>query len=332
MSRASLQLIGRSPAFIRAVSLIERVARFDAPVLIVGETGTGKEMAARAVHYLSSRRTAPFIPLNCGALPEALIESELYGYERGAFTDARQARAGLIAAAEGGTLFLDELDALPPRAQVSLLRFLQDRGYRPVGSQRERLGDVRIVAAASPRLRSMLGSGTFRDDLAFRLDVLTIDMPTLAERPGDPALLAEHFIGQHARHYGVSPRPLDPHCFAWLDTYAWPGNVRELDNLVRRALLLSDDERLSLQPPACRPAAPTAAAAAGGELAPYCAARQSALDRFERDYLVQLMRRAAGNVTVAARLAGKERRALGKLLKKHGVDRAGFHAEARRAA
>ena len=322
------QLIGRSPAFVHAVDLIERVARFDAPVLIVGETGTGKEMAARAVHYLSSRRTAPFIPLNCGALPEALVESEMFGHERGAFTDARQARGGLIAAAEGGTLFLDELDALPARAQVSLLRFLQDHCYRPVGSQREKAGDVRIIAAASPRLRTMLGCGSFRDDLAFRLDVLTIDMPALAQRPGDPALLAEHFIAQHARGYGVAPRPLHPLCFEWLESYAWPGNVRELDNLVQRALLLSDDERISLQPTFARGATALGAAAArvDPQLAPYGEARADALDRFERDYLEQLMRRAAGNVTLAARLAGKERRALGKLLKKHGVERGAFRA------
>ena len=140
-------LIGRAPAFLHAVSLIERVARFDVPVLVQGATGTGKEMAARAIHYLSARRSAPFVPLNCGALPEALVESEMFGCEKGAFTDARQARAGLIAAAEGGTLFLDELDALPLRAQVSLLRFLQDHCYRPIGSQRERTGDV----ASSPR-------------------------------------------------------------------------------------------------------------------------------------------------------------------------------------
>jgi len=246
MPSALPNLVGRAPAFLHAVSLIERVARFEAPVLIRGDTGTGKEMAARTIHYLSARRSAPFVPLNCGALPEALVESELFGCEKGAFTDARQARAGLIAAAEGGTLFLDELDALPPRAQVSLLRFLQDRCYRPVGGQREKVGDVRIVAAASRRLRALLDAGAFRDDLAFRLDVLTIDMPSLADRPGDPILLADHFIARHARHYGVAVRPLHPESRRRLDAYAWPGNVRELDNLVQRALLLSDDDPLRL--------------------------------------------------------------------------------------
>ena len=370
MQHALPNLVGRSPAFLRAVALIERVSRFEAPVLIQGETGTGKEMAARAVHYLSARRSAPFVPLNCGALPETLVESEMFGCEKGAYTDARQARAGLVAAAEGGTLFLDELDALPPRAQVSLLRFLQDRCYRPVGGRHERTGDVRIVAAASRRLRAMLGAGTFREDLAFRLDVLTIDMPSLAERPGDPQLLADHFIARHARHHGIAPRPLHPASQSRLDDYAWPGNVRELDNLVQRALLLSDEATLRLwpadgEPPAAGPA-PRAerrrgiaerrrgtverrrgagcgagdrrgagagvdavggdAAAADGAaaaLAPasFRQARERALASFEREYLQVLMRRAGGNVTHAARLAGKERRALGRLLKKHGVAR-----------
>ena len=323
-------LIGRAPAFLHAVSLIERVARFDVPVLVQGATGTGKEMAARAIHYLSARRSAPFVPLNCGALPEALVESEMFGCEKGAFTDARQARAGLIAAAEGGTLFLDELDALPLRAQVSLLRFLQDHCYRPIGSQRERTGDVRIVAAASRRLRALLDAGAFRDDLAFRLDVLTIDMPSLAERPGDPILLAEHLIARHARHYGVPARPLHPDGRRRLDSYAWPGNVRELDNMVPRALLLSDDDWLRFWP------AGTAAAAAVpavdrpgdacGAVVCFRLAREHALASFEREYLQHLMQRTGGNVTHAAQLAGKERRALGKLLKKHGVARDAFQA------
>ena len=327
-------LIGRAPAFLRAVSLIERVARFDAPVLIQGETGTGKELAARAIHYLSARRSAPFVPLNCGALPETLVESEMFGCEKGAFTDARQARSGLIAAAEGGTLFLDELDA--PRAQVSLLRFLQDHCYRPVGSRRERVGDVRIVAAASRRLRAMLGAGAFRDDLAFRLDVLTIDMPSLAERPGDPFLLADHLIARHAQHYHLPVRPLHAESRQRLDVYAWPGNVRELDNLVQRALLLSDDDCLRLWPADAEPppaAAPPPATGRAGDcdctgaaVASYRQARDHALASFERDYLHQLMRRTGGNVTHAARLAGKERRALGKLLKKHGVARDAFQA------
>jgi DNA-binding NtrC family response regulator len=328
---AALRLIGRSPRFLQALALIERMARFDAPVLIQGETGTGKELAARAIHYQSARRHAPFVALNCGALPEALVESELFGCERGAFTDARQARTGLVAAAEGGTLFLDELDSLPQRAQVSLLRFLQDFTYRPVGGTRECTGHVRIVAAANPRFDQLLQAGSFRDDLAFRLNVLLLAMPPLRERPGDAALLAEHFIARHCSQYGMALRTLHPDSLGWMARHAWPGNVRELDNRVQRALLLSDDERLQLEPTAW--AAPDVSAAAPsaadepspdtppGTLAGYHQAREQALQCFERRYLEQLMAATDGNVTQAARLAGKERRCLGKLLKKHGLQR-----------
>ena len=348
-SAAAPRLIGRSPVFLQVVALIERMARNDAPVLIEGETGTGKELAARAIHYQSARRDAPFVPLNCGAIPEALIESELFGCERGAFTDARQARAGLVHAADGGTLFLDELDSLPQRAQVALLRFLQDYTYRPVGGSRECLGNVRIIAAASPRLRELLQSGAFRDDLAFRLNVLPLEMPPLRQRPGDARILAEHFIARHARQYGVAARQLHASSLDWLDSHSWPGNVRELDNCVQRALLLSDNHgAVLLEPP--RPAAPpaialrrratdrlpprlvsdfaaltgltTPARPSDERRQPLCAyneAREQVMQRFEREYLEQLMQATSGNVTHAARLAGKERRALGKLLKKHGL-------------
>jgi DNA-binding NtrC family response regulator len=339
MSPSVPHFIGRSEAFQHVLALIERVARYQVPVLIHGETGTGKEMAARAVHYLSARRAAPFVPVNCGALPEALTESELFGCERGAYTDARERRAGLVSAAEGGTLFLDEVDALAPRAQVSLLRFLQDHSYRPVGSTRERCGDVRVIAAASPRLRGLIEAGAFRDDLAFRLSVLVIDMPALRARPGDPALLARHFVERHARAHGMAARGLHPTSLDWIERYDWPGNVRELDNLVQSALLLSDDAELCLQPTLGLPGAASAhrwpAGTSAGSPAPldagempdsYQLARERTLDLFERRYLDHIMRRAGGNITHAAQLAGKERRALGKLLKKHGVDRAEFVA------
>lgn len=320
-------LVGRSENFLRVVALIERMARFDAPVLITGETGTGKELAARAIHYLSQRRDAPFVPLNCGAIPDTLVETELFGCERGAYTDARHARAGLVAAAEGGTLFLDEIDALPARAQVSLLRFLQDRVYRPIGGVREQVSNVRVVAAASPRLHQMLDAGVFRDDLAFRLKVLMLEMPPLRDRAGDAVLLAEHFITRYSRHYGVAPRALDAQGREWLETYPWPGNVRELDNLVQRALLLSDGEGLCIVPdmgtPPRRPAAAPDETPAG-KLLSYNEARDEALSHFERQYLERLMKASAGNVTHAARLAGKERRAVGKLLKKHGLSRLSF--------
>lgn len=309
-------LIGQSEVFLHALNLIERMARFDAPVLITGETGTGKEVAARAIHYLSARREAPFVPLNCGALPDALIESELFGAERGAYTDARQTRGGLIEAADGGTLFLDELDALPPRAQVSLLRFLQDQSYRPLGCSRERAANVRVVAASSPRLTALIEAGSFRPDLAWRLNVLAIELPPLRERPGDASLLAEHFLVRYARRYGLGACSLDPASLQWLETHLWPGNVRELDNLIHRSLLLCEGGVLRLGGTAASVARP----ASSGPLS-FNEARAAAIERFERQYLENLMREAGGNVSLAARIAGKERRCLGKMLKKYGLDR-----------
>jgi DNA-binding NtrC family response regulator len=321
-------MIGRSPAFVRVLGLIDRMARFDAPVLIVGETGTGKELAARALHYRSARAHAPFVPLNCGAIPESLIESELFGCERGAFTDARAARTGLVAAAQGGTLFLDEVDALVPRAQVALLRFLQDRRYRPVGATREQHGDVRVIAAASPRLRALLDANAFRDDLAFRLNVLRLEMPPLRERPGDALQLAGYFAERHARVHRLAARPISAASITWLERYAWPGNVRELDNVVQRALLLADGDPhpllLGEQFTDAGMGLDGGAAAGAGAAAPmvtFNAARDVALAAFERRYLQALMQATDGNVTHAARVAGKERRALGKLLKKHGLAR-----------
>ena len=316
-------MLGRSTAFLAVLDMIERTTRCDVPVLIVGETGTGKELAARAIHYGSRRRHAPFVPLNCGAVPESLCEAELFGAERGAFTDARQARSGLVAAAEGGTLFLDEVDSLPHRAQVALLRFLQDLVYRPVGGTRACQADVRIIAAASPRLTGLLQTGEFRDDLAFRLRVLEIEMPPLRCRAGDARLLAAHFVEQYVAQYDLTPRHLHTMSLDWLDHHAWPGNVRELDNHVRRALLMCDDVVVHLEPTVAGAMTMTdplpAVTASDAACAPFNDARDQALLYFERQYLEQLMRLSAGNVTRAAGLAGKERRQLGRLLKKHGL-------------
>ena len=315
-------MVGTSPVFMKVLESIQCVAQYDAPVLVRGETGTGKELAARAIHYLSARAAGPFVPINCGALPDTLVESELFGHERGAFTDARQARMGLVEAARGGTLFLDEVDALPLRAQAALLRFLQDQTYRPVGASMDQSGDVRVVAAASPRMVEMVARGSFRSDLAFRLDVLAIDMPPLRERRGDARVLAEHFATRHAQRYKMKPREFDEDSLAWMEIYEWPGNVRELDNLVHRQTLLGQESHLRLVPDNWR----------GGlnhiRSGPvfFNDARDAAMSAWERQYLSHLLRQTGGNVTRAAELAGKERRALGKLLKKHGIDRGMFGA------
>ncbi len=323
-SAATSQLVGQSHAHARTLLQLQRIAASIAPALIEGETGCGKEMAARAIHYGGVRRGGPFVPVNCGALPDALVESELFGVERGAYTDARQSRRGLVAEAFHGTLFLDEVDALSAKAQVTLLRFLQDQCFRTVGSAREQRTDARVIAAANRPLEALVAEGAFRADLMYRLKILHLVLPPLRERDGDVELLAQHFVQRLHERYGGPPRALHPDTLAWLHCHSWPGNVRELENWVHRRFLMSSgalithDDGLPV-PTACD--APDAAL----PLACFQKAKADALRSFEQDYLRRVMHDAAGNVTRAAQLAGKERRAFGKLLKKHGLSRAELH-------
>jgi two-component system, NtrC family, response regulator GlrR len=311
------QLVGASAAHQRALLQLARVAASEAPVLVEGETGSGKEMAARAIHYSGPRRAGPFVPVNCGALPDSLIESELFGVERGAYTDARHSRRGLVAEAAGGTLFLDEVDALSAKAQVTLLRFLQDQWYRPVGTTREERTDVRLIAAANRPLDLLVTRGLFRADLLYRLQVLTLVLPPLRDRDGDVELLAGHFIAQFAAKYGLPGKVITPETLRWMQGYAWPGNVRELENWVHRRFLMCDGPWLTHE----GAAAPAATAHDSPTLA-FQAAKAEAVRRFEHEYLERVLERADGNVSRAARMACKERRAFGKLLKKHGLARA----------
>jgi len=310
-------IIGESPAFCHALACIERVARSDAPLLIEGETGSGKEVAARAVHYGGARAAGRFVPINCGAVPNALFESELFGHERGAFTDARERRHGLITEAEGGTLFLDEVDALAPKSQVALLRFLQDLCFRPLGSVREQQGDVRLVAASNRPLEPLVAAGAFRQDLLYRLKVLHVTMPPLRERGRDAALLAEHFAERFVRKYGDAARAVDAAHFDWVVAQPWPGNIRELENWVHREVLVGDGAAV-LDAPQARP---QPASGPPPALPNYREAKARALAAFESGYLKQALQLAQGNVSRAAALAGKERRAFGKLLKKYGIAR-----------
>ena len=316
-SYARRNLIGASPPFLNCVRLMCRMAACDATVLIQGETGTGKELAARAIHYLGVRREAPFIAVNCGALPENLVESELFGHVRGAFTDARETRSGVVAQAEGGTLFLDEVEAMGPRAQVALLRFLQDHEYRPVGGTVTRGADVRILASSNLDLADLATRGAFRHDLLFRLNVLPLELPPLRERGEDVVILATEFLRRLSAEYRQEPRTLDAASVAWLRRHRWPGNVRELENLMRRHFLLVDSAELHLAP------ADSAAAPSSGEVS-FREAKARAIADFERDYIGALLVRAGGNISLAARLAGKERSRLGKLVKKYGMERQRF--------
>lgn len=330
MSRVTISnLIGCSPAFQQTVQLIQHIAETDAPVLVEGETGTGKEVAARAIHYSGARQDRPFVAVNCGALPEHLIENELFGHARGAYTDARGSQLGLVAVANGGTLFLDEVESLCARGQVALLRFLQDHSYRPLGGHREEHANVRIIAATNMNLWHMVGARQFRPDLYYRLQILFLRMPPLRERTGDAAVLASHFAGAFSARYGWRRRRLSSDSVAILDRYEWPGNVRELENVVHRALLLTADP-VVVVPQEWLTAAPAAAGAphpAGDYFhLRLMEAKARVLDQFERVYLSRALAQTHGNVSEAARRSGKERRAFGKLLRKYSIDKRMFSA------
>jgi DNA-binding NtrC family response regulator len=315
------ELVGQAPGFVRALALLHRMAACDATVLIQGETGTGKELAARAIHYLGARRDRPFIPINCGAIPDLLVESELFGHVRGAFTDARDAQTGLVGQADGGTLFLDEVDALSLKAQVVLLRFLQDGSYRQLGGRTALTAHARVVAATNADLPALVRQGAFREDLYYRLAIVPIAMPALRDRPGDATLLAERFLTRLMGEQRSGPRRFDAASLRWLEQHPWPGNVRELNNFLQREYLLceSDCLRLSAASLGLHGDAPAA-----GRPTTLRSARQAAVAAFERLFLRQALHDCGGNVSLAARRSGTERRTFGRLLQKHGIDRREF--------
>jgi DNA-binding NtrC family response regulator len=323
-------MVGQSAAFLKMTALMTRIAACDAPVLLEGETGTGKELVARAIHYQSHRRDRPFVPVNCGALPDLLVENELFGHRRGAFTDARGDQPGLLARADGGTLFLDEVEALSAKGQVTLLRFLQDRHYRPLGDTREQASDVRIVAASNASLTQLAEAGQFRLDLWYRLKVLFLEVPPLREREGDPVLLAEHFMRVCSERFGKPLKTFHPDTLKWIASYPWPGNIRELENWVYREFFLADGPVIQVGRPVDRPPADRRKRVDRRQLMidglVYAVAKAKALEEFETRFLASVLARAEGNVTAAATLAGTERRYLGKLLKKRGLDKNYYHA------
>jgi two-component system response regulator GlrR len=316
-------LIGASSQFLTVLQQIEKIGRSDAIVLILGETGSGKELVARAIHWTSERSSGPFVAVNCGAVPDSLVETELFGHGKGAFTDAKRARGGVVAHAEGGTLFLDEIDALSPKAQVSMLRFLQDFRYRPIGTGTEIAADVRILAAANRDLHQLVDEGGFRRDLFFRLNIFELWIPPLRTRPEDVELLAQHFIRIFSDRYGIPAKRVHPATLEWLRRHEWPGNVRELENWVHRALLLADGDEIHN---VLRAESQTLRGGDPGEFASWKTARAQALAEFETRYVATVLAQANGNVTAAARLAGKDRRAFGRLLKKHGIDKGRYQS------
>jgi DNA-binding NtrC family response regulator len=323
------RIVGQAPALVRAIEKLPAIANSGAPVFIFGESGTGKELVARAIHYLSDRAPFAFVAINCGSFPETLLESEFFGYERGAFTNAHTGRDGLIAQADGGTLFLDEIDHLPAKAQVDLLRVLQDRKFRALGSTAERESNVRFVAATNSSIEPLMEMGGFRMDLFYRLCVFMIHLPPLRDRWEDVLPLAEHFLRKHSP--SNRPRPaLTREASDALLAYHWPGNIRELENAIIRGIFLCQKGEIAVEdlglglrtPAAAKPPSPGS----------FKAAKQHALAAFERSYLDRLMAEHRGNVTNAARAAGKDRRDLGKLLKKHRVDPKHFYISRERTA
>jgi two-component system, NtrC family, response regulator GlrR len=309
-------MIGQSQAFRLIQALIDKMAAFDAPVLIEGETGTGKELAARAIHYRGARRNGPFVPVNCGALLDQLIENELFGHRRGAFTDARDNQPGLVELARGGTLFLDEIDTLTPKGQVTLLRFLQDQQFRPLGGQREQQADVRVIAASNRNLERQVEAGEFRLDLLYRLKLLYLTLPPLKERYGDIPLLAEHFIRVGSARFHKEAIPLATATLAWFQHYQWPGNIRELENLILREFLLADGAQISIPAPSTGLSAGPTGEGAQLNLR---LAKSQAIKEFESRFLSRLIEQANGNISAAARICGTERRYLGRLLKKYHI-------------
>jgi transcriptional regulator with PAS, ATPase and Fis domain len=303
--------------------LIQRIAQCDASALIEGETGTGKELAARAIHYNSRRREGPFIPVNCGAIPESLVESELFGHRQGAFTDAKQASPGILFLAHGGTLFLDEVDALSHKAQVTLLRFLQERTIRRIGEVNERRIDVRVVAASNSRLESLVARGSFRSDLFYRLNIMYVLLPPLRERAGDIELLAAQIIRDLNKRYDSPPVALDAASQAWLRAQPWPGNVRQLENFLEREFLLAEGQSI-LHLSTLADAEADEDRNLDGECWNYRSAKARLVENFDRRYLGELMRHTKGNISLAARTAGKERRDLGRMLRKYAIAAAKF--------
>jgi two-component system response regulator GlrR len=310
------ELITRSSSMEDLLAQARRVAASDASVCIFGQSGTGKELLARAIHRASPRAQAPFVAVNCGAIPEGLLESELFGHKKGSFTGAVSDRRGLFQAAQGGTLFLDEVGDMPLPLQVKLLRALEERKVRPVGSHETHDVDVRVVSAIHRKLEEKIAAGEFREDLYYRLNVVKLYIPALAERREDIPLLASHFLTRLAERYRRGHLGFSPEAMQLMVSAPWPGNVRQLLNVIEQAVALAATEMI--------PDSLVRQALDAGDttLTPLDTARKA----FERDYLVRILKITGGNVTKAARLAGRNRTEFYRLLERHSIEPGMFKA------
>ena len=304
------EIVTRSPAMEEVLQQAKMVSTTDASVFIHGESGTGKELLARAIHRASRRSTREFVAVNCGAIPEPLLESELFGYVKGAFTGATRDHKGLFQAAHGGTLFLDEIGDMPLALQVKLLRVLQERSVRPVGAVASVSVDVRVVSASHRNLQDEMKGGRFREDLYYRLNVVSLSLPPLARRREDIPLLANHFLRHLAERYGKNVSALAPDALELMLAAPWPGNVRQLINVIEQTVALS----MTALVPA------TLVQRALQQTASSLSSLDEAKRRFERDYLVQILKMTRGNVSQAARLAKRNRSDFYSLLARHDLD------------
>jgi DNA-binding NtrC family response regulator len=311
------ELVGASRAMRRVYDVIGRIAGLDTSVLICGESGTGKELVARALHRNSTRRDGPFVGFNCTAIPESLLESELFGHKRGAFTDARADRGGLFVQASGGTLLLDEIADMPLALQPKLLRALEERVVRPVGGDRDLAFDVRMIAATNRDIDSLVADGRFREDLFYRLNVIRIDLPALRARDNDSLLLARHFLDQFASATGKRVTGIATSAAERLLAYPWPGNVRELRNCIERAMALTQYDKIVVDdlPPKVREHAGSAIVVASAD-----PSELLSLEELERRYIRHVLNSATGNKTIAARILGLDRKTLYRKIEKYGLE------------
>jgi len=320
-------IIGRSPIMLEVFRLVETVCRTNSTVLISGESGTGKELVARAMHTLSLRRDRPFVAVNCGAMPEALLESELFGHVRGSFTGADKDKKGLLEAADGGTVFLDEIGEMPSTMQVKLLRVLQERKYRRVGGIEEASSNIRVIAATNRDLPKRVSEGKFREDLFYRLNVIPVEMPALRERVDDIPLIAEHFLAKYTREMDKAIDGFSPEVLAALRAYAWPGNVRELENMVERAVALESGRSIQFGTLPENLREGRAATSSSGDQ-PDAAGEpgdgfslERHLQHIERSHIERALEREGGVQTKAAAILGLSFRQFRYLMRKHNIKR-----------
>ena len=304
-------MLGTSPQMQGIFSFIRKVATTTAPVLLLGESGTGKEMAALAIHRRGPRKDGPFVPINCNAIPENLLESELFGHEKGSFTGATMQRAGLVETAKGGTLFLDEIGELPPTIQVKLLRYLQEQRFQRVGGRQELASDARIIAATNVDLKAGINQGSFREDLYFRLAVLVISLPPLRERGDDAVLLAQEFLQKYAAQNGKANIAFVPEALRAINRHPWPGNVRELQNRIKRAVIMADGRRITEKD----------LELSSGIGFSSSTTLKEARENVEREMVQRALKRNLGRISSAAAELGISRPTLYELMEKLGISR-----------